>query len=148
LAWCLATFVAATIPLPAATWIAPAAPTPGYWQIAWRGWSYVFDCGGAVFDMCKMCSYTEITYLSVRKQWIIAPSGVIRNPTGHGGCGMRTTVTLTTTWGVPIRAGTVMRAEWYFADFDPMLSDDCTGQAQDYILRSRIQWTTPANGGG
>ena len=53
LAWCLATFVAATIPLPAATWIAPAAPTPGYWQIAWRGWSYVFDCGGAVFDMCN-----------------------------------------------------------------------------------------------
>ncbi len=37
-----------------------------------------------------------------------------------------------------------MQVTWYFAEYEPSISSDCTGQ--DYFANHAEQWTTPANG--
>ncbi len=137
---CVASFGSITVPVsqPARSWVTDGKRW--WWEYTWL-WSYVYDCNAGSTSACQMCSRTEIDYQNDAGQWIVAPFGIINDPTNSSTCNTEISVAVQTQWGSPTPAGTPMRATWMFAPWDSSTSSDCFGQ--DYKQRFQYQWKIP-----
>jgi hypothetical protein len=142
IAWCLAQLVSVTVPWPpTSAWMKAVGTVPGWWQYQWK-WNYTFNCPGGIYDQCRICERVEVQYKSATTgQWIVAAAGVINGPSESGVCGTQTTAFRTTVYGWPLKAGTVVRVLWEFAEYNPVLGNDCFGQ--EYVQWDKQEWTIP-----
>jgi hypothetical protein len=143
---CLATFVTATYGATTQTWLTANPPyngANGWWKFTFP-WSYTFNCNIAANPNCSVCRYQEVSYWSTRSnQWIVAWSGTTTTVSDSGNCGTTNTITLTTSYDYPYKAGTSMEITYYFAPFDPSVAATCNGQN---YFEQVTQWTIPADG--
>ena len=124
--------------------VPPINGKSSFWVFTWN-WSYNFTCSDATSSACQMCHYVEIDYVSpVDGKWYVAFGGIINGPSDSGNCNQGYTKTYNTTYPAPYKAGTTMRAIWYFAPLNPSISTTCNGQ--DYVDGFEYQWDIPPDG--